>query len=284
MALEAVGTFKKVDLDKGVVYVFAGGQDRTLTIGKDLKVLGTDGKDLPDGLKAKDLKEGADVTITVDLVEGKPILRVLRLGKRTAPEPGTGGKTSFGLKPLTEMTAEDKYKGEDGGLYGGGKNEPPQRTLAAAKRETAKIVPLDAEGQAGHRRQDRPGVDQHVQRHDGVFAFKKIADADPQKSPLLTIVDCAQGGQAMAQWVDPKGQPWAEADQRCRRPASVPNRCRSPGSSWPTCGPSGELAEHGKKLQKDTTGRPAQRQGTLPEPAHRLPRPAGFTAAMPPGR
>ena len=24
------------------------------------------------------------------------------------------------------MTAEDRYKGEDGGLYGGGKNEPPE--------------------------------------------------------------------------------------------------------------------------------------------------------------
>ena len=28
-------------------------------------------------------------------------------------------KASVGLKPLTEMTANDRYKGEDGGLYGG---------------------------------------------------------------------------------------------------------------------------------------------------------------------
>ena len=44
--------------------------------------------------------------------------------------------------------------------------------------------------------------------------FKQLADADPDKSPLVTIVDCAQAGQAMAQWVDPKGKPWAEADRR----------------------------------------------------------------------
>src|SRR5215831_11065029 len=40
---------------------------------------------------------------------------------------------STGLKPLTEMSADDKYKGEDGGLYGGGKNEPPKTHQLAAE-------------------------------------------------------------------------------------------------------------------------------------------------------
>src|SRR5262245_16686382 len=61
-------------------------------------------------------------------------------------QPAAGGKASTGLKPLTEMTANDKYKGEDGGLYGGGKNEPPEAHRAAAAKETAKITPLDAKG------------------------------------------------------------------------------------------------------------------------------------------
>ena len=37
-------------------------------------------------------------------------------------------------KPLTDMTAEDRYKGEDGGLYGGGRNSPPEAHLKAAAR------------------------------------------------------------------------------------------------------------------------------------------------------
>ena len=44
--------------------------------------------------------------------------------------------------------------------------------------------------------------------------FKQIADRDPTKSPRVAIVDCAQGGQAMAQWVDPKANAWRETDRR----------------------------------------------------------------------
>jgi hypothetical protein len=36
--------------------------------------------------------------------------------------------------------------GEDGGLYGGGENDPLKAHQAAARKETSKIVPLDAEG------------------------------------------------------------------------------------------------------------------------------------------
>ena len=44
----------------------------------------------------------------------------------------SGGKDSVGLIPLTELGA-GKYKEEDGGLYGGGKNEPPPAHAAAAQ-------------------------------------------------------------------------------------------------------------------------------------------------------
>ena len=68
---------------------------------------------------------------------------VLHVGAQAgALEP----KASVGLKPLTEMTANDRYKGEDGGLYGGGKNEPPDAHLKAARSEAMKIEPLDANG------------------------------------------------------------------------------------------------------------------------------------------
>ena len=39
--------------------------------------------------------------------------------------------------------------------------------------------------------------------------FKQLADADPAKSPRVKVVDCAQGGQAMAQWATPDARPWA---------------------------------------------------------------------------
>src|SRR5438552_16232004 len=48
------------------------------------------------------------------LILGLPLFAVL------AQEP----RASVGFKPLTEMSADDRYKGEDGGLYGHGKNTP----------------------------------------------------------------------------------------------------------------------------------------------------------------
>src|ERR1035438_3068808 len=54
-------------------------------------------------------------------------------------------RDSTGLTPLTELGTA-RYKGEDGGLYGGGKNEPPAAHAAAARKQSAKIVPRDPDG------------------------------------------------------------------------------------------------------------------------------------------
>ncbi len=50
------------------------------------------------------------------------------------------------LKPLTEMTADDRYKGEDRGLYGNGNNVPPDSHRKAAEAEFSRIRPLDTDG------------------------------------------------------------------------------------------------------------------------------------------
>jgi len=42
-AFDAVGHIKKVDAEGGVLYIHANGQDRTVKIDKEAKVLGTDG-------------------------------------------------------------------------------------------------------------------------------------------------------------------------------------------------------------------------------------------------
>jgi hypothetical protein len=253
-AFDAVGTIKKVDAEKGVLHINANGKDRTVTIDKDVKVLGTDGKPLADGLKAKELKEGAEVTVTVEPGDGGPVIKAIRLGRVAAAKPkrDEGGKPSVGLKPLTEMSADDKYKGEDGGLYGGGKNEPPEAHRKAAEKESAKIEPLDADGKPAK---------------DGIIAvvsismsnatqefsfFKQLADRDPKKSPNVAIVDCAQGGQAMAEWVDPKAMPWTVADRRLAAARVSPKQVQIVWVKLANKGPSGDLVEHGKKLQKDT--------------------------------
>src|ERR1035438_4141485 len=59
--------------------------------------------------------------------------------------PPPPARDSTGLTPLTEL-GTTTYKGEDGGLYGGGKNEPPAAHAAAVRKQSAEIVPRDAEG------------------------------------------------------------------------------------------------------------------------------------------
>lgn len=259
LAFDVQATIKKIDADKGTIVVFANGQDRNLKIGEDVKVFGTDGKALTGGIKSKELKEGAEVTISVDRGDGAPVLKAVYLGKAEArgkqenKADSKEGKPTVGIKPLTDMSAQDKYKGEDGGLYGAGMNTPPPALMAAAKADSAKIVPLDAQG--------KPSADGKIglvslsmsNATQEFSMFKQIADPDAQKSPRVSIVDCAQGGQAMAQWVDPKGRAWTEADRRLVAANVSPAQVQVVWVKLANVRPTGELMEHGKKLQKDTT-------------------------------
>ncbi|MCG3178897.1 MAG: hypothetical protein BIFFINMI_01227 [Phycisphaerae bacterium] len=133
---------------------------------------------------------------------------------RRGPGPTTRPDTpapraSMGFKPLTEMTADDRYKGEDGGLYGGGRNSPADAHATAAAAAIGNITPLDAEG--------KPAADGKIvlisigmsNTTQEFSRFKQLADADPAKRPEVVIVDGAQGGMDAASW-DPTGNAGAE--------------------------------------------------------------------------
>jgi hypothetical protein len=162
------------------------------------------------------------------------------------------GKEQVGFKPLSEMSAQDRYLDQDGGLYGGGQNTPPAMHRSAAEAELAKIQPLDRDG--------KPAADGKIvfvsismsNATQEFSTFKRIADADAGKSPKLTIVDCAQGGQAMAEWVDPDARPWQEADRRLAAAAVTHPQVQVAWIKLANKGPQGDLQEHGRKLQRDT--------------------------------
>jgi hypothetical protein len=187
------------------------------------------------------------------------------LKKAIASKQGKGGggggpdsrallaREKVGLTPLTEMTASDRYLGEDGGLYGKGQNVPPPEHRKAAEAELAKIQPLNADGKPA---KDGKIVFVSISMSNATQEFsyfKRVADEDPAKSKLLTIVDCAQGGQAMAQWVDPQGKAWLEADKRLSAASISPQQVQVAWIKLANVQPRGELTQHGKKLQQDTT-------------------------------
>jgi hypothetical protein len=186
------------------------------------------------------------------LVCGLAALAQPVFAQRGRNSPPTGGRDSIGQKPLTEMSADDRYEGQDGGLYGGGKNEPPEPHRKAARAALAAIEPLDAEG--------RPAENGTIgfisismsNATQEFSVFKRLADADPAKSSRVTIVDCAQGGQAMAEWVDPQARPWQEAARRLASAKVAPAQVQVAWIKLANKVPRGDLNEHGKKLEKDT--------------------------------
>jgi len=174
-------------------------------------------------------------------------------GGQAPQRPAIAQVEKTGFKPLTEMTADDRYKGEDGGLYGQGQNTPPAELKKAAEIELAKIAPLDKDGKPSPTG-TTAFVSISMSNATQEFAtFKPLADRDAARSPRVTIIDCAQGGQAMAQWVDPKALAWQEADRRLSVAGISPQQVQVVWVKLANVQPRGDLQEHGAKLQKDTT-------------------------------
>jgi hypothetical protein len=173
---------------------------------------------------------------------------------------------STGLKPLTEMTAEDRYKGEDGGLYGGGRNEPPEIHRRAVGQALKKITPLDARG--------KPAKDGKIvfialgmSNTYGEFElFKEIADRDPQKSPAVRIVNCAVGGAGVSSWTKPASGTWKTVAERLK-PADVsPDQVQVAWIKHAEPGPSPDTSplQYARKVQRDIASSLAITRTTFP--------------------
>lgn len=183
---------------------------------------------------------------------GDPNARPANPGNPAGPTRAIYGRDKTGFKPLTEMTADDRYLGQDGGLYGGGKNTPPAAHLAAALAASKAIAPLNRDGKP-----DPAGkivlVSISMSNATQEFSmFKQIADADAAKSAKLQIIDCAQGGQAMAEWVSPTAGPWTDAERRITQAQASDQQVQIAWIKLANKGPRGDLDEHGRKLESDT--------------------------------
>src|SRR5437867_2911976 len=80
-AVEREAVIRKVDAGKGTVILSLGDQERTVGVARDVKVLDATGKELAGGVKTKGL-EGAEVTVTVEPEDGRPVIKAIRLGKQ----------------------------------------------------------------------------------------------------------------------------------------------------------------------------------------------------------
>lgn len=142
-----------------------------------------------------------------------------------APQP----RERTGLVPLDAMTADDRYKEQDGGLYGGGLNTAPAEHLANALAAAERIVPRDAagepadDGRIGFISVGMSNTTQEFSR------FVQVANQNERKRPALVLVDGAQGGQDSAAWVRPEERrnpdaptPWEVLDRRLQQAGVSP--------------------------------------------------------------
>jgi hypothetical protein len=166
-------------------------------------------------------------------------------------------KPPAGLKPLADITAEDRYKGQDGGLYGGGKNEPPAKHLQAAMAQAAMIRPLDADGKPSEDGKIvliSVGMSNTTQEFS---TFVRLANADPDKSPKVVIVDGAQGGQTANVWANPGARnPWDVLDQRLKQAGVTAQQVQAAWIKQALPAPEylGEFPKHAEVLKGHMAG------------------------------
>jgi hypothetical protein len=162
-----------------------------------------------------------------------------------APAPWTGH-----LTPLTEL-GSNTYKGEDGGLYGGGRNAPPPMHAGAAQKEAARIQPLDGEGKpskAGKIGLLSVGMSNTTMEFS---RFEAEAEQDAAKAASLVIVDGAQGGQTATVWANAAARPWAEVANRLSRAGVTTQQVQVVWIKQAEAGPArlGEFPAHAQTLK-----------------------------------
>ena len=83
-------------------------------------------------------------------------------------------------------------------------------------------------------RKNRYDLHRHVQHVLRVFAFIRLADADPRKNPNLVMIDAARNGAAATEIAVPRGDYWMHVERQLRRGEVSPAQVQSYGSRLPS--------------------------------------------------
>ncbi|MBI4470198.1 MAG: hypothetical protein HY650_12840 [Acidobacteria bacterium] len=164
-------------------------------------------------------------------------------------------RTSVGLTPLMDL-GTGYYKGYQGGLYPDGSNQRPSAHEAAGLAMAMSVRPLDGQGNPSP--QGRIvllsiGMSNTTQEFS---VFKSTADRDPEKNPLLTIVDGAQGGMPAERISNPDDGDagtrfWTVVDQRLASSGVTPAQVQIAWVKQANAGPRGVFPADERKLQAE---------------------------------
>jgi hypothetical protein len=246
------GKVKKVDADGGKITLgLAGGKEVQAAVTADTRFMDADGKPIAGRLKDPRIKEGAAVMFKLGPNGGKPVLVGLKLAEGATPFPRVDTSR---LTPLTEL-GTGKYQGFEGGLYPGGKNERPKAHEAAGVALAGKVRPLDAAGKPDPQGKIVLLTVGMSNTQQVSAAFKKLADADPDRNPRVVIVNGAQGGMTAAAIQDPASKSgakyWATVDERLRSAGVTRAQVQAVWIKQADAGPNQGFPKYAKTLQEE---------------------------------
>ena len=173
------------------------------------------------------------------------------------PGPTCGGM----LCPVTEFRAAETYHGEDGGLYGMGRNNPPRRHLAAAVHAAERVRALNVDGEP-----DPRGLIGFLSIgfSNTFHEFRDFAGLVRHESGVSPIVRPVNGAQmhvgsaawaAAANLTDARhhGDPWTTLDERIEQAGVAAKQIQA---AWVKLTPSdpgslGAFPSHAQALTTD---------------------------------
>lgn len=183
--------------------------------------------------------------------------------RKKAAYPKVPGKPSVGITPLTDLASDARYKEQDGGLHGGGKNAPPDALLKTALAAGKEIRPLDAAGApspSGKVVLLSIGMSNTTQEYR---QFMVVASRDGEKAPWVVPIDGAQGGMTAFAWANPdrvkaggRPDPWAVLDQRLETAGVTAKQVQVVWLKQANANPApdGDFPGHAEKLKQDIAG------------------------------
>ncbi len=177
-------------------------------------------------------------------------------------------KATTGLIPLTDMRADASYRGEDGGLYGQGRNTPPEALLNRAMAAAGQIQPLDAQG--------APSPDGRIVMVSAGMsntrmkfaAFQSLLAAESERHPALVAINGAQGGRHASTWQG--DMVWNVVHQQLDNAGVTPAQVQVMWMLHAIAGPSvhGTFPAHAQRLEEFMAA--AVRQATARYPNLKL--------------
>ncbi len=183
---------------------------------------------------------------------GRQIVLVLLAASLSAAADCTG--TSTGLTPLNDPFFGG-YKGFEGGLYPGGRNQRPAAHDTAGLAHASEVRPRDPAGAIDDRDGRIVFISVGMSNTTQEFSlFKQRADRDADKNPRVVIVDGAQGGWTAARIMDNGAQYWSTLDARLAAAGVTAAQVQAAWMKEADAQPRSPFPEHARLLESEMKG------------------------------